>query len=154
MKNTNELRSAIEKEINKYSAENGSGTPDFILAQYLIDCLAAFDKATKARESWYRDEIYYAYRYLSTSYSNAGNGAALACELLPVSERWNRIAVNLYGLSPELLTSSFFNGFLQTIYEKDQATFNNVKKIKWLTDYDFQKEYIEFWIENFKPFKS
>lgn len=33
--------------INCHSRENGSNTPDFILAEYLTDCLEAFDKATK-----------------------------------------------------------------------------------------------------------
>ena len=29
--------------INKYSMENGSNTPDFILANYLQDCLRIFN---------------------------------------------------------------------------------------------------------------
>lgn len=47
------LRSEIESAINRASAENGSNTPDFILAEYLMDCLSAFDKASNAREKWY-----------------------------------------------------------------------------------------------------
>jgi len=47
----------IETAINKYSAENGSDTPDFILAEYLIGCLNAFDIALTAREKWYGREI-------------------------------------------------------------------------------------------------
>lgn len=39
--------------INRHSQENDSDTPDFILAEYLIDCLEAFDKATKRRTEWY-----------------------------------------------------------------------------------------------------
>lgn len=35
------------------SKENGSNTPDYILADFLEDCLAAFDKALKARNEWY-----------------------------------------------------------------------------------------------------
>lgn len=42
--------------INRYSKENGSDTPDFILANYLADCLVAFDKATIQREEWYGRE--------------------------------------------------------------------------------------------------
>lgn len=52
-KTTLSLRAAIEREINIHSAESGSDTPDFILAQYLTDCLEAFDRATVARERWY-----------------------------------------------------------------------------------------------------
>ena len=47
------LRDRITTAINSASAENGSNTPDFILAEYLTDCLAAFDKASRAREKWY-----------------------------------------------------------------------------------------------------
>jgi hypothetical protein len=47
------LRKEIEQAINKHSIENGSDTPDFILAEYLTDCLRAFDKATVRREEWY-----------------------------------------------------------------------------------------------------
>jgi hypothetical protein len=39
--------------INKVSAENGSNTPDFILANYLIMCLENFDHIVKMRDDWY-----------------------------------------------------------------------------------------------------
>ena len=48
-----ELRKRIEQAINAVSAEKGSNTPDFILANYLIDCLKAFDSAVSERERWY-----------------------------------------------------------------------------------------------------
>ena len=47
------LRKDIEQAINKHSIESGSDTPDFILAEYLTDCLRAFDRATVRREEWY-----------------------------------------------------------------------------------------------------
>ena len=47
------LRYYIEQGINHTSAENGSDTPDFILAEFLTDCLVAFDKTVVARENWY-----------------------------------------------------------------------------------------------------
>lgn len=50
------LRKEIEHAINCNSAENGSNTPDFILAEYLTDCLTAYDKAVTAREKWYGRE--------------------------------------------------------------------------------------------------
>ena len=40
--------------LNKYSMENGSDTPDFILRDYLYRCLEAFDKAANARREWYK----------------------------------------------------------------------------------------------------
>ena len=43
----------IRVVINKHSKENGSDTPDFILAEYLEGCLNVFDKTVNSRESWY-----------------------------------------------------------------------------------------------------
>lgn len=47
------FRDALTNLINYYSKENGSNTPDFILAEYLDDCLKAFDKASTLRQSWH-----------------------------------------------------------------------------------------------------
>lgn len=47
------LNEAIKHTCNRYSAENGSNTPDFILSEFLMDGLAAFDKAVNRRELWY-----------------------------------------------------------------------------------------------------
>lgn len=44
---------ALERLLNMYSQENGSNTPDFILAQYLSGCLKAWNEAVVAREKWY-----------------------------------------------------------------------------------------------------
>ena len=46
----------LKELINRYSMENGSDTPDFILAQFLINCLNSFDCATESREKWYGRE--------------------------------------------------------------------------------------------------
>lgn len=35
-----------------------SATPDYILAQYISDCLKAFEKATNRRDEFYMNEIY------------------------------------------------------------------------------------------------
>ena len=43
----------LRELLNRRSIENGSDTPDFILAQYLTDCLRAWNRATKRREDWY-----------------------------------------------------------------------------------------------------
>lgn len=51
-----DLREAVRAAINRYSAESESDTPDRILAEYLMDCLRAFDKATNARTRWYGDK--------------------------------------------------------------------------------------------------
>jgi hypothetical protein len=39
--------------LNKYSLENGSNTPDFLLAEFLTQCLAAWDICNAKREAWY-----------------------------------------------------------------------------------------------------
>lgn len=48
-----ELEKDIASVLNKHSAENDSNSPDWILAQYLCACLAAFNGATQQREGWY-----------------------------------------------------------------------------------------------------
>jgi hypothetical protein len=39
--------------LNKYSLENSSNTPDFMLAEYLIDCLASYNKITVWNNKWH-----------------------------------------------------------------------------------------------------
>jgi len=50
------FREDLQTLINYYCVENGSDTPDFILAEYLNDCLKSFDKAVSARREWYGDD--------------------------------------------------------------------------------------------------
>jgi hypothetical protein len=47
------LEAELRATLNRHSVENGSNTPDFILAQYLLGCLSAFETAVNAREKWY-----------------------------------------------------------------------------------------------------
>ena len=57
--NYTKLRSDIASAINANSAENCSDTPDFILGDFLLAVLRAFDEAVVARDRWYqvlRDE--------------------------------------------------------------------------------------------------
>lgn len=51
--NKSEFRIELEHAINRNSMENGSDTPDFILAGFLTDCLDAFDRTLQRREVWY-----------------------------------------------------------------------------------------------------
>lgn len=39
--------------INRHSMENGSDTPDFLLARYLVACLETFHSIVMRREEWY-----------------------------------------------------------------------------------------------------
>lgn len=50
------FREEIQSVINRFSRENVSDTPDFILAEFLMDSLLSFDKAVAARTKWYGHE--------------------------------------------------------------------------------------------------
>lgn len=44
-----ELVQDIAAAINRNCAENGSDTPDFVLAEYAVTCIEAFDSAVVHR---------------------------------------------------------------------------------------------------------
>lgn len=48
-----DFRKELEKSINITCRENGSNTPDYILAEFLGKCLHAFDNAVNQREMHY-----------------------------------------------------------------------------------------------------
>lgn len=54
--NWNDFEKDLTGLINRYSMEQLSSTPDFILAKYLVGCLAAFNVATTTRAKWYGRE--------------------------------------------------------------------------------------------------
>jgi hypothetical protein len=39
--------------LNRHCYENESNTPDYLLADFVLRCLAAFNQATKERDGWY-----------------------------------------------------------------------------------------------------
>jgi hypothetical protein len=49
--------STLERDLaallNRWSQENTSNTPDWVLAQYLLSCLSAWNVAVQQRETWY-----------------------------------------------------------------------------------------------------
>jgi hypothetical protein len=47
------LEQELAELLNRHSRENASNTPDFILAQFLLGCLGAFEQATQQRETSY-----------------------------------------------------------------------------------------------------
>jgi len=51
-----EFEQELEALLNKYSRENGSDTPDWILAAYLQTCLSLFDATVNARKAWYQSD--------------------------------------------------------------------------------------------------
>lgn len=46
-----EFRRELSELLNKHCKENGSNTPDFILADYLADCLDVFDRIEQRRNA-------------------------------------------------------------------------------------------------------
>lgn len=55
MENKKTLTQDLAAVINSHSRENASNTPDFILADYLVACLIAFEAASNHRGAWYGD---------------------------------------------------------------------------------------------------
>ena len=47
-----DFKTELQELLNKHCRENQSNTPDFILAQYVDDCLRAFESAQIARVIW------------------------------------------------------------------------------------------------------
>jgi hypothetical protein len=55
------FREELTDLINRYSLENGSNTPDFILVHFIEMSIKAFDEATNRRTMWYgkvEDEVH------------------------------------------------------------------------------------------------
>jgi len=48
-----EFEKKLVELLNSESMEDGSDTPGFILANYMIGCLKSFNEAVYAREVWY-----------------------------------------------------------------------------------------------------
>ena len=47
------IKNELAGLINSHSLENGSNTPDFILAAYLLNCLTVFDHANNWNTAWH-----------------------------------------------------------------------------------------------------
>ena len=48
-----DFKTELTELINRHSRENDSNTPDWILAQYVLGCVFAFNQAVQQRETWY-----------------------------------------------------------------------------------------------------
>ena len=53
-----EFERELEGLINKYSSQSESDSPDFMLAEYLINCLNNFNLITRKGERWYANAGY------------------------------------------------------------------------------------------------
>lgn len=52
-----EFQTDLTALLNRHSLENGSDTPDFILADYLMGCLDAFNDSLHRREKWHGRKV-------------------------------------------------------------------------------------------------
>jgi hypothetical protein len=52
-----DFKKDLESLINKHCIENESNTTDFILAEYLCDCLKAYEKIHASNEKWYGKKL-------------------------------------------------------------------------------------------------
>jgi hypothetical protein len=52
-----EFVAELRELINRHSVENGSNTPDYMLADYLVKCLDTWEHFTILRERWYGAQL-------------------------------------------------------------------------------------------------
>lgn len=53
----NTLKDDLIATLNRHSAENASGTPDFILAHFMLGCLRSYEETIQLRAEWYGQPI-------------------------------------------------------------------------------------------------
>lgn len=59
-----DLQTEIQHALNSHSAENGSDTPDYILAEFLTGCLEAYNRAVRRREAWHEGGVLKPFTYI------------------------------------------------------------------------------------------
>ena len=47
------LGESLRAMLNSFNREAASNTPDFLLAEYMLRCLEAYEIAVKERDKWY-----------------------------------------------------------------------------------------------------
>lgn len=51
-----QFKKDLASVINKHSRERFSNTPDFILAEYIYQCLSAYERTIKMNFDWHKKE--------------------------------------------------------------------------------------------------
>ena len=49
----NSLKKDLTELVNRHSMENGSNTPDYLLADFLLGCFDAYNATLQERARWY-----------------------------------------------------------------------------------------------------
>ena len=52
------FQKALESLLNRYCKDNASNTPDFLLAEYMLNVLDAFTTLNNKRERWYGRRVF------------------------------------------------------------------------------------------------
>jgi hypothetical protein len=47
------LKDELSNLLNKHSRENMSDTPDFLLAEFMMDCLTSYEAVVRKRDAWF-----------------------------------------------------------------------------------------------------
>lgn len=126
---TQTLVQELTSIINLRSLENGSNTPDFILADFLSRCLVAFDDATNARATWYGKKDTAFNKAAGASVSPEENKAAQLRDLHKTP-----YGANLGKNGPEIVAGLRFanvhmSGFTFTVLNVDKDKNNLVAQI-------------------------
>ena len=89
-----DFQKELEGLINKYSKENESNTPDFILAKYLAHSLKAFNTAIKSRDEWYEINLYPGYEKAGVRIEELRRGLELVLPLVKGYVAAHRVGSN------------------------------------------------------------
>lgn len=57
-KDEDKFREELRSLLNRHCMENASNTPDYVLADYLIGCLKAYDDALRDRDRFFGVDVW------------------------------------------------------------------------------------------------
>ena len=87
------FQAELQSLLNRHSQEGHSNTPDFLLAEFITQCVTAFNKAVRARDGWYGVELSpVPDRYKSLV--PPGTRVVVRCEHAPIFNSTHCAAVN------------------------------------------------------------
>lgn len=99
--------------LNRHSLESDSNTPDHILAEYLVDCLANLNLAVTSRENWYgrdgKDLTQLGHQELVERVTKRMGGPTVE-EVIEVRRRLEALTEKLRPLMSHLITGEGHHG--------------------------------------------
>jgi len=82
-------------------------------------------------------------------------GKNLASHLLDQQDLdWSDLVIDLSKCPSSLLISAFFNAFWQEFADENGALLDDARKIRWQLAFSFQKNNVELWAKEFRPYVS